>query len=94
MFLLMVDGPCYISELPIELLFPIVEHLRPGDKHSGEAPSRLLSDLARFARVSRQFYEIAMPLLWKKVSISRPVVGPPSLLSYLGTPSERCLWYI
>jgi hypothetical protein len=78
----------------MELLFEIVEYLRSGDKSSGETLSHPLSDLASFARVSRQFYEVAMPLLWEKVSISDHFMQPPCLSSYFGTSSERVLRYI
>ena len=52
------------------------------------------ADLASVVRVSRLFYDIAMPLLWNTVKISRWRVGPRPLLAYPGTPSQCALKYI
>ncbi len=59
-----------------------------------ETPRQSVPALANAARVSRLFYELAMPLLWEEVEIWGPrTVRPYTLLKYPGT-AERVSPYI
>ena len=60
-----------------------------------ERPPVSAPALANVARVSRLFYELAMPLLWREVHLWGPQQANPStLLKYPRAPSERVFRFI
>ena len=93
-YLTLLGPPCHITNLPFETLTQIVENLFDKDEILYEISRESAADLASTARVSRLFYHLAMPPLWREVELWPSVIKPYSLLKYPGTPSEHVLNYI
>ena len=90
----MQGPPCYITRLPEEILTQIIQNLHVKDKFLVQMTQESAADLANVAIMSRQFYRLAMPLLWGEVEMCPSRVRPLPLLRYPGTRSGRALRYI
>src|SRR6266496_1134444 len=88
------DLPCYITRLPEEILIQIIQNLHAKHKFLIQISQESATDLASVARISRQFYRLAMSILWREVEMWPSRVTPFPLLRYPGTRSERALRYI
>ena len=93
------DPPgCFIARLPAEILIEIFDLLHNEVEHSVRLTKTSSANLANVASVSRQFYRLAMPLLWKGIEIEHSYFGrcfqPSPLIKYPGTQSEHALRYI
>jgi hypothetical protein len=80
--------------LPVELLTQIVGYLKSSNSIHDENPQESAPALANAARVSRLFYEIAMPLLWEEVQMWDPYNITPYTLSTYSRTAERVSPYI
>ena len=90
----LLDLTYYITKLPLEILMQIVENFFVKHEILIGISRESAADLASIARVSRLFYHIAMPLLWREAQIWPSRIKPYSLLKHPGTSSERVLNYI
>src|SRR5436190_2984533 len=91
-----LKGQYSVPRLPVELLAQIIGYLNGGDESFFfERPAETTTALAKAARVSRLFYELAMPLLWNEVLLWGPrQVDPYPLLKYPRAPSKHVFSYI
>lgn len=80
--------------LPVELLTQIVGYLKSSNLIHYENPQESAPALANAARVSRLFYEIAMPILWEEVQMWDPYNIRPYTLSKYSRTAKRVSPYI
>jgi F-box-like len=89
---MLIKVPSSIPELPVDILIHIVGYLYVKHDLLHEISESSAADLARASRVSRMFYSLCMPVLWKSTHIFPRYIRPQyRILNYPGTSCERVL---
>jgi len=89
-------APCSINTLPNEILLDIIGHLKIKGKvpNEQELDHDSACELASVARTCRQFYRLAMPMLWESIILRPNIEWPKGILQYPASGSRRALFYV